>query len=125
MIQREKIISNYIHSYNNFDVNSMVANMDEDIKFENISGGKLNMSLNGIKEFKEQAEQAAKLFSKRKQAIQLFKHKQDHTEIEISYTATLAVDLPNGMKKGDDLNLTGRSIFKFSENKIIALTDMS
>lgn len=125
MIQREKIISNYLNAYNNFDVNSMVADMDEGITFENISDGKLNMSLNGIKEFKEQAEQAAKLFSKRKQAIQVFKHGQDHTEIEISYTATLAVDLPNGMKKGDDLNLTGRSVFKFSENKIIALTDIS
>jgi hypothetical protein len=37
----------------------------------------------------------------------------------------LAKDLPNGLKKGQELNLSGKSIFKFSGNKITSLTDLS
>jgi hypothetical protein len=39
--------------------------------------------------------------------------------------AVLAVDLANGLRKGDELNLQGRSIFKFSGDKIVAISDIS
>jgi hypothetical protein len=58
--------------------------------------------------------------------IKSFTHNDDETEIVINYSAVLAMDFPNGLKKGETLNLTGKSVFKFSDNsKIIKLTDIS
>jgi hypothetical protein len=121
---REQIINYYINAYNNFDVNGMVANMDPSIKFENISNGQVNMTLNGLPAFIEQAEQAKAMFISRQQTVKSFKHTANQTEIDIAYYAVLAIDLPNGMKKGDELNLTGKSIFKFLDDNISELTDI-
>ncbi len=125
MKQRERLISNYIDAYNSFDVDSMLTDFDPSIKFENISNGTINMTLVGLTAFRQQAEQAKNLFSKRQQTIKSYQHENDETRIEIDYQAILAIDLPNGLKQGDELNLVGSSIFKFLDDKIIALTDIS
>lgn len=125
MIDREKMIENYIEGYNQFDVNKMVADFDYNIIFKNIQNGDTNISLIGLSEFKEQAQQAKTYFSIRKQTIKSFKHINNETEIDINYFAILGIDLPNGLKKGQELNLEGKSIFKFSSNKIIELIDIS
>lgn len=123
--QRETIIRHYIEAYNNYDVEGMIRHMSAGIKFENISNGQVNMTIEGIEEFKKQAEQAKAFFSGRKQTIQSFDHDDNSTTIEIDYSAILAMDFPNGMKKGDALTLAGSSVFTFDENKIIALKDIS
>ena len=124
-MEREKIIKDYITAYNNFDIEKMLTHLDEQIKFENISNGVTNMTLTDLNSFREQAEQAKKIFTTRKQTIKSWTHQDNLTEIEIEYNAVLAIDLPNGLKKDDILNLEGKSIFKFSEGKIIELTDIS
>ena len=83
------------------------------------------MTLNGIDEFKTQAEIAKSYFSKRQQKIKSFRHESEKSEIEIEYYGVLAMNLPNGMKKGDEIKLNGKSIFEFKNNKIIRLTDIS
>lgn len=125
MIDREKIIKNYIYGYNHFDIEKMVADLDNDIVFENIQNGIINMSLTGLTAFRQQAEQAKTYFSERTQIIKSFKHNDNITEIEIDYNAILEMDLPNGLKKGQELNLTGKSFFEFKGDKIIKLTDLS
>ena len=124
-IQRENIINNYLEAYNKFDIERMVLDFHPNIKFENIASGEINMTLNGIESFKEQAEKAATLFSSRTQTARGYQHREHETETGIDYHAVLAMDLPNGMKKGEELKMQGRSIFKFSGNKIIELTDIS
>jgi len=125
MENREKIIENYIAGYNNFDTDRMVTDFCHDIVFENISGGETSLRLIGLQAFKDQAEQAKTYFYSRKQTITSYLHQQDETMITIEYTAVLAMDFPNGLKKGDELNLKGTSVFKFSGDKIISLTDIS
>lgn len=125
MKNREEMIQNYIDGYNEFNIDKMITDLDDDIVFENIQNEKTSMSLSGLKAFKQQADQAMKYFSARKQTIKSFKHSDSETEIEIEYYAVLAVDFPNGLKSGQELNLTGKSIFKFSDDKIIKLTDIS
>ncbi|MGO4291119.1 nuclear transport factor 2 family protein [Chitinophaga sp. RAB17] len=125
MKQREHIINNYIAAYNSFDADRMVADFDDNIRFENISNGKVDMTLVGVEAFRQQAEQAKRLLSERKQTILSFVHEADKTTIEIDYFAILAIDLPNGLKKGAELKLSGVSVFKFEGNKIIALSDIS
>lgn len=74
---------------------------------------------------REQAEQAKTYFTERTQTIKSFNHTDNRCEIEISYRAILAIDFPNGLKKGQELNLQGKSIFEFEGDKIIRLTDIS
>lgn len=125
MINKEKIIKNYIEGYNQFDVEKMAIDFDDSIIFENIQNGKKNMSLTGLTAFRKQAEQTKSYFTKRTQTIKSFVHSENRTEIEIDYHAILGMDFPNGLKKGQDLNLTGKSIFEFDGDKIIKLTDIS
>ena len=124
-MEKEKIIKDYINAYNNFDIEKMLTNLDEQIKFENISNGVTNMTLTDLNSFRKQAEQSKNLFTTRKQTIKSWTHQDNLTEIEIEYNAVLAIDIPNGLKKGDNLNLEGKSIFKFAGDKIIELTDIS
>lgn len=125
MQQRELTISNYVKAYNNFDVEGMLKNLAPSVKFQNISNGDVNMDLEGIEAFRSQAEQATQLFERREQIIRSFKHTGNKTEIAIDYNAILAVDLPNGLKQGDELNLKGHLIFTFDGDKIIGIMDIS
>lgn len=125
MTNREMVIKRYIDSYNSFDIANMVADFDDNIVFENIQNGETNMSLVGLTAVKQQAEQAKAYFSERTQTIKSFNHIDNRSEIEIDYNAILAMDFPNGLKKGQELNLSGKSIFEFNGDKIIRLTDVS
>lgn len=125
MTNRETIVKNYIEGYNQFDIDKMVANFDDNIVFENTQNGETNMSLIGMAEFRQQAEQAKAYFSERMQTIKSLNHTGQITEIEVDYNAILGMDFPNGLKKGQQLNLTGKSVFEFEGDKIIKLTDIS
>lgn len=125
MTNKEKIIQNYIEGYNQFDIDKMVADFDESIVFENIQNGETNMILNGIKEFTVQAEKAKEYFSERKQTITSLRQDEITAIVDIDYYAVLAIDFPNGLKAGQGLNMKGKSIFQFLDDKIIKLTDMS
>lgn len=125
MTHRKQIISNYIEGYNRFDVSKMVKDFSDDIVFENIQNNEVSLTLHGIEEFRAQAEAATRYFSEREQKIKSFRHDNDRTEVEIAYFGILAEDLPNGMKKGQELNLNGKSVFEFRKDKIIRLTDIS
>lgn len=125
MENRETIIRDYIEAYNNFDIARMVKHFDDRIAFKNISNGQVNLSLTGKQEFIEQAEKAKEYFSERKQTVVSISHDKDESEVAIDYYAVLAVDLPQGLKKGEALNLKGTSIFKFAGHKVVALTDLS
>lgn len=126
MNNREKIIENYIAGYNKFDIDGMMKDFEEGAVFENVQNGEVTLTLSGLADFKKQAEEAKAYFSERQQTIKSFSHREQQTEIEIDYIATLAMDFPNGLKKGEELRLSGKSVFEFSENgKIRKLTDIS
>ncbi|RYY98595.1 MAG: nuclear transport factor 2 family protein [Chitinophagaceae bacterium] len=123
--KREELIRNYIAGYNAFDIDRMVAHFDEAVLFENCSGGVVNLSLSGLDAFREQAERAKEYFSTRTQTIRSFAHREHETEVAVDYHALLAIDLPGGPKRGEALQLQGRSIFHFSGARITRLTDIS
>jgi hypothetical protein len=125
MQNRQALILNYLEGYNKFDITKMVKDFSDDIVFKNIQNEETSMVLTGIEEFKVQAESAKSYFKERKQKVVSFIHDGQNTEIEVEYFAVLAIDFPNGMKKGQEIKLTGRSIFEFKDDKIVALTDIS
>lgn len=49
----QKTIENYIDAYNSFDIDRMFLDMHDDIKFENISNGEINLATDGIVELKD------------------------------------------------------------------------
>ncbi len=122
---RKNIIENYIHSYNNFEIENMLKDLDENIVFRNIANGEVNLTTKGIAEFKAQAEQAKNLFSQREQKIIGLKFGMDEVQAEIFYNGTIAVDFPNGLKSGSKIELGGKSIFRFAGDRIIEIEDIS
>ncbi len=122
---RESIIRNYIEGYNESDIEKMVRDLDDEILFQNVANGEVNMTIHGINDFKKQAEETKEYFEHRHQKIASIKHMDNKTEIEIEYAAFIGMDLPNGLKKGQKLELKGKSIFVFKDNRIVKLTDIS
>jgi len=125
MKDRESMILEYLKGYNQFDVDKMVADFDREFVFENITGGVTTHKLQGVESFKDQAAQAAAYFSERIQTAKSFVHHADKTEVEIDYYAVLALDFPTGEKAGEEMNMGGKSIFRFADDKIIGITDVS
>ena len=125
MIDKEKIIRNYIDGYNQFHIDKMIADFDDTVVFENIQHGDVTLSLSGLAAFRQQAEQAKRYFTTRKQSIKSITHLGDAVEVGIDYRAVIAFDLSDELKQGDELNLTGTSIFRFLGNKVIELKDIS
>ena len=125
MEDRKNIIAEYIRCYNEFDIRGMTRDMHDDIVFENKVDGEVDVRTEGLDAFIRQAELAKEYFTERKQTIQSWYFDETKVAINIHYHATLAVNLPNGLEQGDDLELHGTSIFEFRDGKIISLTDMS
>jgi ketosteroid isomerase-like protein len=124
-MDREQMIQAYLDAYNQCDVAKMVQHFAQNLVFENIQNGEVTMTLNGLAEFKQQAEQAKSYFSEREQKIIGIKHIGTTSEVEIAYRAVLAMDFPNGMRKGQVLELSGKSVFEFAGDQIIKLSDIS
>ncbi len=119
------MISDYVAAYNAFDVDGMLTHLHQEIRFQNISGDEVNLATEGIREFAAQAESAKAYFKERRQSITALSVEGDKVTIDIDYFGLLAIDLPNGMKAGDTLELQGQSVFEFSEGKIVSITDRS
>ncbi len=121
---RKKAVENYVKSYNDFDVENMLKDLDENVVFRNIADGTVNLTTEGIAEFREQAERAVNLFSQREQKITRLKFSENEVEAEISYSGIIAIDLPGGLKSGGKIELDGKSIFRFAADKIVEIEDI-
>lgn len=121
--QRKKIIEDYVHAYNDFDIEGMVQNMDENIIFENITDGKVDLKTEGLNDFRHQAAAAKAYFKTRHQEIKSWEFGDATVKVTITYRGILAIDFPNGLKSGDLLEMQGESVFEFKNGKIIRLTD--
>jgi ketosteroid isomerase-like protein len=119
-----KIIESYIRAYNNYDTDQMLVDIDDDVKFENIADGEVTLSISGKEELRTQAEKTKLLFKNREQAITSVKEDGDRVEVIIDFKGVLGQDTSNQLKSGDLVELKGKSIFKFRDNKIVELTDI-
>ena len=119
----QKIIEDYIDAYNHSDIDGMLSNMHEDVRFEHISNDEVTLSTNGMEELRSQAKQAASAFREREQKIITLEFFDSRVEAMIFFHGVLAFDLPNGMKAGERIELNGKSVFRFEDDKIIELQD--
>jgi len=123
--QQEEIIKNYVESYNNFDIKGMIRDLDQHVVFENITNDKVDLQINGIDAFEQQAESAKSHFSVRNQEIEFWHFNESNITIDIHYTAVLAMDLSNDLKAGSTLELKGKSEFVIEGGKIKEIRDYS
>ncbi len=122
---QKSIVENYLNSYNDFDIDGMTKDLTDNVVFENVSNGKVELRTEGIGEFRKQAELAKQYFTQRKQLVESWEYIDTKVIIGIHYEAILAMDFPNGMKTGDTLKLKGKSEFDFEDGKIKSITDKS
>ena len=119
------LVDQYIDAYNRRDVDGMLAGVHPQVEFKNISAGVVNASARGVAELRNLAQQSLSLFSERRQVIDSFEGQGSRAVASITFYAVVAKDLPNGLKKGQVLNLSGRSEFEFQDGAISKITDIS
>ena len=126
MKAREEIIENYIAGYNEMNIEKMTKDLDDSIVFKNVSNEIVDLEIDGLDSFKQQATDAIGLFSEREQTITAIRHQNGAVEVDISYYAVLAKDFSEDLQKGQKVHLNGTSVFTFNkDNKITSLTDIS
>jgi ketosteroid isomerase-like protein len=119
------LVEHYIEAYNRFDVSDMLSCIHPDVTFENLSDGIVTHRAEGKRAVEGQAQQAVRWFMERNQHVKAFHFQDNRAEVDIDYFAITAVDLPNGLKAGTVLQLTGTSIFTFRDELIDSIQDIS
>lgn len=123
--EKQRQIEAYLDAYNRFDVDGMLAMLAPGVRFENVSGGKVDAATRGVDEFRRLAEQAASMFSERRQVATAWKFGTETVQVAIAWRGVLAVDLPDGPRAGSALDLQGESEFEFVDGRIGRIVDRS
>ena len=120
------LIDRYLDAYNRMDVPAMLNTMHAGVVFENYTKGVLSVRTQGVAELRHLAESSLHLFSARRQIITAFReHGGDAATADILFDGTFAIDLPNGVRAGQTIALTGRSEYRVSEGKLVYIADFS
>lgn len=119
------LVDRYIDAYNRKDIDDMLIGVHPQVEFRNISAGEVNASTTGVAELRSLAQQSLSLFSERHQKVESFELQGSIAVASIAFRAVVADDLPNGLKKGQVLNISGRSEFEFKDGAISKITDIS
>lgn len=119
------LVDHYIDAYNRKNIDDMLMSIHPQVEFKNISDGVVNASTNGVAELRTLAQQSLSLFLERHQKIESFELQGSVAVATIAFRAVVAADLSNGLKKGQVLNLSGRSEFEFQDGAISKITDIS
>lgn len=122
---RRSLIERYVAAYNAFDVDGMLALLTPDVVFENVSAGQVNASTHGADEFRQLAEQGARLFAEREQTITAWTFGVTAVVVAIAWRGVFATDVPDGPRAGTRLELQGESEFDFADGLISRIVDRS
>jgi ketosteroid isomerase-like protein len=119
------LIERYIDAYNRFDVTAILAVTHRDVEFLNIANGETTVAIQGADALRALALQSMMMVSERRQTPTSFEFTPEGANVGIHFSATLSVDLPSGMKKGDRMELEGRTEFAFRDGLISRIADIS
>ena len=125
ILKRVKLIDDYINRYNDEDIDGMLELMDGDIEFKNISHGETTESTKGKHEFKLVAENSKSLFSHREQKIENISLSANGAQVDIVFSAVMAISTPDGLRAGEKISFKGSSNFTFNNGKISKIHDIS
>lgn len=115
----------YLEAYNARDVEGMLAHLTDAVQFKNVSDGAVTAQTSDKAGFAELANAGAAAFSARRQTVRHAITVADLTLAEIDFTATVAVDLPNGWVRGQEIAFSGASAFRLEGDRIAEIIDQS
>lgn len=118
------LIERYLHAYNAFDIDGMLATLHDDIEFSNVSRGERNVNIVGKEQFRHLAEHARRLFSSRRLTALSYRLDVEPVIVEMRLSGVIAFDLPDGLSRGETLELDGRSEFAFRNGLICRILDI-
>lgn len=121
----DEIIRRYIASYNDRDIDAMLACVTDDVVFENISNAGQSMRLDGKAMMRQVAEVSGNAFSYRRQRLINLVTSDVKAAAEIEFEGRAAVDLPNGVRAGETVKVRGASFFEFRGPLLCRIADYS
>ena len=121
----DEIIRRYIASYNDRDIDAMLACVTDDVVFENISNAGQSMRLDGKTMMRQVAEVSGNAFSYRRQRLINLVSGEGKAAAEIEFEGRAAVDLPNGVRAGETVKVRGASFFEFRGPLLCRIADYS
>lgn len=117
------VITAYLDAYNSLDVDAMLSCLGEDVVFLNVADGQVNAETRGKSAFADLARLGAQAFTERRQHVADAILMTGRAMLKIDYTATVAADLPNGWKQGQQLAFEGRSYIEWRGDAITLIVD--
>jgi ketosteroid isomerase-like protein len=121
----DETIRRYIASYNDRDIEAMLACVTDDVVFENISNAGQSMRLDGKAMMRQVAEVSGNAFSYRRQRLINIVTGTGKAAAEIEFEGRAAVDLPNGVRAGETVRVRGASFFEFRGALLCRIADYS
>lgn len=121
----DEVIRQYIASYNDRDIEAMLACVTDDVVFENISNAGGSMRLDGKAMMRQVAEVSGNAFSYRRQRLINLVTGEGKAAAEIEFEGRAAVDLPNGVRAGETVKVRGASFFEFRGLLLCRIADYS
>jgi len=121
----DEIIRRYIASYNDRDIDAVLACVTDDVVFENISNAGQSMRLDGKPMMRQVAEVSGNAFSYRRQRLINLVFNDSKAAAEIEFEGRAAVDLPNGVRAGETVKVRGASFFEFRGPLLCRIADYS
>ncbi len=121
----DEVIRQYIASYNDRDIEAMLACVTDDVVFENISNAGQSMRLDGKAMMRQVAEVSGNAFSYRRQRLINLVTGEGKAAAEIEFEGRAAVDLPNGVRAGETVKVRGASFFEFRGPLLCRIADYS
>ncbi len=123
MQNKQDTIESLILAFNNVNLPSMFEYLDPQIEFKSIQNDRCLIHTNGKKAFKEHLLQQQEYFSKQQLKVKAITEIDNSFVLQIKMQATLAVDLPSGLKKGHVLKVPLQTTIEFNDNLIKSITD--
>jgi len=114
-LNQRELIDAYIAAYNRYDVEAMMATLHEDVVFQHVLNGEVEVTVEGRAPLQGMAEDAAKAFAERNQKLIDLRDEGDVVVADIEFIARL--------HDGPRVQGQGRSEFTFADDKIATITD--
>jgi ketosteroid isomerase-like protein len=126
MEQAEKValIQHYLDAYQAFHLDGMLDCLHEQVHFQYIANGSVQVSTEGTDAFRQLAEGSAGLFSARQQTITDLREEGDIMHADLAFRGTLAQATPDGLQAGTEIQLLGRSAFRFQDGCILSVSEI-
>lgn len=121
----ESLIERYVDCYNRIDVEGMLDCVTDDVRFENISNAGQSMQLEGKAALSQVAQASAQAFTYRRQRLLNLITKDDRAAAEVRFQGIAALDLPNGIREGQSVDIHGASFFEARDGKLCRIVDYS